>query len=237
MSRRWIVTGGSRGVGLATARLAARHGDRVAVLARKVDAAAIAQELGPNALAIATDVTDPAQVRAAVDRVANAWGGIDVLVNNAGLHRGRRLQRLDVNDWNAVLNTNLSGPMHCIQASLAHMGAGASIVNIGAVVGFRGFPGDSAYGASKAGLSGLTQVLAIELAPKQIRVNLVIPGLVITEMTSQLDEKARDSLVARIPLGRTGTEQEIADVIWWVAGSTYMTGAIIPTDGGLLSAF
>jgi len=237
MSRRWIVTGGSRGVGLATARLAAERGDRVAVLARQVDEAELKRHLGPHALAIAADVTDPAQVHAAMQRVASAWGGIDVLVNNAGIHRGRRLHRLELNDWNAVLNTNLSGPMHCIRASLAHMGAGASIVNIGAVVGFRGFPGDSAYGASKAGLSGLTQVLAVELAAKQIRVNLVIPGMVITEMTSQLDDNALDLLVARIPLGRVGTEQEIADVIWWVAGSTYMTGAIIPTDGGLMSAF
>ena len=236
MSRRWIVTGGSRGVGLATARVAAARGDRVAVLARKIDEAELARELGPDALAITADVTDPAQVRAAVERVASAWGGVDVLVNNAGLHRGRRLHRLDLNDWNAVLNTNLSGPMHCIQASLAHMSEGASIVNIGAVVGFRGFAGDSAYGASKAGLSGLTQVLAVELAARRIRVNLVIPGLVMTEMTSQVDEKAIETLVARIPLGRVGTEQEIADVIWWVAGSTYMTGATIPTDGGMMSA-
>ncbi len=236
MSRRWIVTGGSRGVGLATARVAAAHGDRVAVLARKIDQAELARELGPGALAITADVTDPTQVRAAVDRVASAWGGVDVLVNNAGLHRGRRLHRLDLSDWNAVLNTNLSGPMHCIQASLAHMSEGASIVNIGAVVGFRGFAGDSAYGASKAGLAGLTQVLAVELATRKIRVNLVIPGLVMTEMTSQVDEKAIEHLVARIPLGRVGTEQEIADVIWWVAGSTYMTGAVIPTDGGMMSA-
>ena len=236
MSRRWIVTGGSRGVGLATARVAVARGDRVAVLARKVDEAELARELGPDALAIAADVTDPTQVRAAVERVASAWGGVDVLVNNAGLHRGRQLHRLNLSDWNAVLNTNLSGPMHCIQASLAHMSEGASIVNIGAVVGFRGFAGDSAYGASKAGLSGLTQVLAVELAARRIRVNLVIPGLVMTEMTSQVDEKAIDQLVARIPLGRVGTEQEIADVIWWVAGSTYMTGAIIPTDGGMMSA-
>lgn len=236
MSRRWIVTGGSRGVGLATARVAAARGDRVAVFARKIDEAELARELGPDALAITADVTDPAQVRAAVERVASAWGGVDVLVNNAGLHRGRRLHRLDLNDWNAVLNTNLSGPMYCIQASLAHMSEGASIVNIGAVVGFRGFAGDSAYGASKAGLSGLTQVLAVELAARRIRVNLVIPGLVMTEMTSQVDEKAIETLVARIPLGRVGTEQEIADVIWWVAGSTYMTGATIPTDGGMMSA-
>ncbi len=236
MSRRWIVTGGSRGLGLATARLALERGDRVAVLARRVNAAELQQQLGTRAIAVAADVTDPEQLHTAVQHVVSQWGGIDVLVNNAGLHRGRRLQKMDVKDWNAVLDTNLSGPMHCMQASLPHMSEGASIVNIGAVVGLRGFAGDSAYGASKAGLAGLTQVLAVELAARRIRVNLVVPGLVITEMTSKVDEKAIEQLVARIPLGRVGTEQEIAEVIWWVAGSTYMTGAVIPTDGGLMSA-
>lgn len=236
MSRRWIVTGGSRGVGLATARLAVARGDRVAVLARKLDEQEVQGHLGPGALALAADVTDPTQVRAALEQVVAEWGGVDVLVNNAGLHRGRRLQRLDHADWHAVLDTNLSGPMHCIQAALEHMAAGAAIVNVGAVVGFRGFAGDSAYGASKAGLAGLTRVLAVELAAKGIRVNLVIPGLVMTEMTSQVDERALEQIVARIPLGRVGTEEEIAEVIWWVAGSTYMTGACIPTDGGMMSA-
>lgn len=234
MNRRWIVTGGSRGVGLATARAAALRGDRVAVLARKVDPAAITAALGPQALAVAADVSDPASVAAAVESVAAAWGGVDVLVNNAGLHRGGKVHRLELDDWNAVLATNLSGPLHCIRAVLPHMGEGGSIVNVGAVVGFRGFPGDAPYGASKAGLAGLTQVLAVELAARQVRVNLVVPGLVITEMTAALDEKARERLVARIPLRRTGTEEEIAEVIWWVAGSTYMTGAVIPTDGGML---
>jgi NAD(P)-dependent dehydrogenase (short-subunit alcohol dehydrogenase family) len=116
------------------------------------------------------------------------------------------------------------------------MGEGGSIVNVGAVVGFRGFSGDSAYGSSKAGLAGLTQVLAIELAPRLIRVNLVVPGFVITEMTQQIDERARELLMERIPLRRAGTEDEMAEVIWWVAGSTYMTGSVIPTDGGLMSA-
>jgi NAD(P)-dependent dehydrogenase (short-subunit alcohol dehydrogenase family) len=157
------------------------------------------------------------------------------LINNAGLHRCRKLARLEEKDWNAVIATNLSGPMHCIQTALRLMQDGASVVNVGAVVGFRGFPGDSPYGASKAGLAGLTRVLAVELAPKKIRVNLVIPGLIITEMTSQLDEKAMNKLLERIPLGRVGREEEIADVIWWVAGSTYMTGAVIPTDGGMMA--
>ncbi|MGL6223105.1 MAG: SDR family NAD(P)-dependent oxidoreductase [Steroidobacteraceae bacterium] len=236
MSRRWIVTGGTRGVGLATARMAAANGDRVAVIARSVDRDTLAATLGPASLAIAADVSDPESVTAAVRQVSDAWGGVDVLVNNAGMHRGGKVGRLPLEDWDAVLATNLSGPLHCVRAALPQMSEGGSIVNVGAVVGFRGFSGDSAYGASKAGLAGLTRVLAIELAPRLIRVNLVVPGFVITEMTQQIDERARELLMERIPLRRAGTEDEMAAVIWWVAGSTYMTGSVISTDGGLMGA-
>ena len=228
------MTGGTRGVGLATARKAAASGDRVAVIARSVDCDTLAETLGPASLAIAADVSDPASVTAAVRQVGDAWGGVDVLVNNAGIHRGGRIGRLPLEDWDAVLATNLSGPLHCVRAALPYMSEGGSIVNVGAVVGFRGFSGDSAYGASKAGLAGLTRVLAIELAPRLIRVNLVVPGFVITEMTQQIDDRARELLMERIPLRRAGTEDEMAEVIWWVAGSTYMTGSVIPTDGGLM---
>lgn len=220
---------------MATARVALEHGDRVAVIARSIDEPKLRSLLGSDVLLISADVTQEKSVTAAFAEVADAWGGLDVLVNNAGLHRGGKLHRLASEDWNAVIDTNLTGPMLCTRTAIPLLGSGSAIINVGAVVGLRGFPGDSAYGASKAGLSGLTQVLAVELAPKGIRVNLVIPGLIITEMTSQLDAKALDKLVARIPLGRVGREEEIAEVIRWVAGSTYMTGAIIPTDGGLLA--
>jgi NAD(P)-dependent dehydrogenase (short-subunit alcohol dehydrogenase family) len=222
-------------VGLATARIAAARGDRVAVMARSVDRDRLAATLGPASLAIAADVSDPGSVAAAVEQVGDAWGGVDVLVNNAGLHRGGKVGRLPLDDWDAVLATNLSGPLHCVRAVLPHMGEGGSIVNVGAVVGFRGFSGDSAYGSSKAGLAGLTRVLAIELAPRLIRVNLFIPGFVITEMTQQIDERAREQLLERIPLRRAGTEDEMAEAIWWIAGSTYMTGSVVAADGGLLS--
>jgi NAD(P)-dependent dehydrogenase (short-subunit alcohol dehydrogenase family) len=214
--------------------MAAASGDRVAVIARSVDRDTLAATLGPASLAIAADVSDPESVTAAVRQVGDAWGGVDVLVNNAGIHRGGKIGRLPLEDWDAVLATNLSGPLHCVRAALPHMSEGGSIVNVGAVVGFRGFSGDSAYGSSKAGLAGLTRVLAIELAPRLIRVNLVVPGFVITEMTEQIDERARELLMERIPLRRAGTEDEMAQVIWWVAGSTYMTGSVIPTDGGLM---
>lgn len=237
-----LITGGCAGIGRALAVRFAQAGARLVLL--DLDQAALdslAQHLAEHhnaeVLALRCDIADAAAVRAAVALAVERFGGIDVLVNNAGLHRGGKIERLDLADWDAVIATNLSGPLHCVRACLPHMGNGGSIVNIGAVVGFRGFPGDSPYGASKAGLAGLTQVLAVELAKRQIRVNLVIPGLVVTEMTSGLSERAMQALISKIPLHRVGTDVEVAEVICWVARSTYMTGAVVPTDGGLMCAF
>ena len=232
--RRWVVTGASRGLGLAIARLAASKGDKVALVARGKDIDAQAKTIGENAIGLVADVTDPASVTRACAEVAERWGGIDVLVNNAGLHRGGLIGALAQDDWQAVLDTNLSGPLNFVRAALPYLGEGGSVVNIGAIVGLRGFSGDAAYGASKAGLAGLTQVLAVELARRGIRVNLVIPGMTSTEMTAGISARAKAKLVAAIPLGREGTAEELADVVWWVAGSPYMTGSIISNDGGLL---
>ena len=232
--RTWVVTGASRGLGLAVARLAAAKGDKVALIARGADITAQAKAIGENAIGVVADVTDPSSVERACAQIVERWGGIDVLINNAGLHRGGLLGSLAQGDWQAVLDTNLSGPLNFVRAALPHMGEGGSIVNIGAVVGLRGFAGDAAYGASKAGLAGLTQVLAVELARNGIRVNYVIPGLTSTEMTAGISARAKAKLVASIPLGREGTAEELADVVWWVAGSPYMTGSIISNDGGLL---
>jgi 3-oxoacyl-[acyl-carrier protein] reductase len=234
--RRWIVTGASRGIGAAIAARALSGGGRVALLARSSAVLDAAGEAGPGALGVRADVTDPESVAQAVERVVSAWGGVDVLVNNAGVHRGGKVDRLNPQDWGEVLTTNLTAPLTMTQAVLPHMEAGSSIVNIGAVVGFRGFPGDAPYGAAKAGLAGLTRVLAIELAGRGIRVNLVVPGFVETEMTSGLSERARQLVIDRIPLGRTGTADEIAAVVVWVAESPYMTGSVVATDGGLLAA-
>lgn len=232
--RRWVVTGASRGLGLAIARLAASKGDKVALVARGKDIDTRAKTIGENATGIVADVTDPVSVTRACAEVAERWGGIDVLVNNAGLHRGGLIGALSRDDWQAVLDTNLSGPLNFVRAALPYLGEGGSVVNIGAIVGLRGFSGDAAYGASKAGLAGLTQVLAVELARRGIRVNLVIPGMTSTEMTAGISARAKAKLVAAIPLGREGTAEELADVVWWVAGSPYMTGSIISNDGGLL---
>jgi 3-oxoacyl-[acyl-carrier protein] reductase len=165
------------------------------------------------------------------------FGRVEVLVNNAGVHRGGKIHRLTDEAWQEVLQVNLTGAMNMTRAAVPHMGEGCAVVNVGAVVGFRGFPGDSAYASSKAGLSGLTQALAIELAPKAITANLVIPGLVLTEMTSELSEAALDKMTQQIPLRRFAEDREVAEVVCWVAQSRYMTGAVVPVDGGLLSSF
>lgn len=236
--RRWVITGASRGLGRAIATRAASQGDRVCLVARGAEIEAVAAEIGletgSDTMGFAADVTRAEDFVRIAAAVQDRWGGIDVLVNNAGLHRGGRVDSLAEADWDASLATNLSGPLKAIRAVLPHMGEGGSIVNIGAVVGFRGFPGDSCYGASKAGLAGLTQVLAAELARRQVRVNLVVPGFVMTEMTASVSERAREGIIAKIPLRRMGTAEEIADVCWWVSGSSYMTGSVIFTDGGLM---
>ncbi|KHK88540.1 SDR family NAD(P)-dependent oxidoreductase [Novosphingobium malaysiense] len=232
--RRWVVTGASRGIGLAIARRALAAGDRVCLIARSDGIEDTAAGFGANAIGLAADITNAERIRQCCEAVAETWGGIDVLINSAGLHRGGKVGALAQDDWDASIATNLSGPLNTVRAALPHMHDGGAIVNVGAVVGFRGFPGDSAYGASKAGLAGLTNVLAAELARKQIRVNMVVPGFVMTDMTSGVSKKARDAIVAGIPLGRMGEAEEIAEVCYWVAGSTYMTGSTVFTDGGLM---
>ena len=233
----WLVTGASRGIGLAVAERALAAGDRVAILARGPEITDIASRLGESCMGCRADITRRDQIDEAVSRILSQWGRIDVVINNAGAHRGGKLGRLSQEDWQTVIDTNLTGALNVITATSAALKESGAIVNIGAVVGFRGFPGDAAYAASKAGIAGLTRALAIELAPRGISVNLVIPGLVLTEMTEGLSEKALESMRQKIPLGRFGEPDEIAEVVEWTARARYMTGAFVPADGGLMSSF
>jgi 3-oxoacyl-[acyl-carrier protein] reductase len=234
VSRAWLVTGASRGIGAAIARRAAGAGDRVALVARGEAVEALAAELGAHA--IRADLTVDGAAAAVVEEAAAALGGLDVVVNNAAVHRGGRLERLTDEDFDAVLDADLRAPFRICRAAAPYLPQGGAIINIGAVVGLRGFPGDSPYGAAKAGLAGLTKVLAVELARQRVTVNMVIPGFTLTEMTGALDQRARERIVERIPLGRTAEPEEIADAVFFVASASYMTGAIVPVDGGLLAA-
>ncbi|MEO1080673.1 MAG: SDR family oxidoreductase [Pseudomonadota bacterium] len=233
----WVVTGASRGIGAAIARRAASEGHNVALLARGETVETVAAELGAHALGIRCDVADQNSIDAAFVQVLERFGAVNVLVNNAGLHRGGKLKRLALDDWQAVLDVNLTGALAVAKAAAPHFSDGDSLINIGAVVGFRGFPGDVAYASSKAGMAGMTRALAIEWAPKGITANLVIPGLVLTEMTQGLSDTALESMRKQIPMGRFAEPSEIADVVYWVSRSRYMTGAVVPVEGGLLSSF
>ena len=233
----WVVTGASRGIGAAIARVAVDAGHRVALIARGDGVLTAAEGLGDAAKGFQCNVADPESVTASIETIKHHFGHIDTLVNNAGVHRGGKVHRLTDEAWHEVLQVNLTGAMNMTRAALPHMAEGSAVVNVGAVVGFRGFPGDAAYASSKAGLSGLTKALAIELAPKAITANLVIPGLVITEMTSELSDVALEKMTQQIPLRRFAQDEEIAEVVYWVAQSRYMTGACVPVDGGLLSSF
>lgn len=233
--RTWIITGGSRGIGRAVVENVTARGDQVVSLARGVSSTPFTHP--KQVLEIKTDVTDGDSVDRAIRTVTEEFGSAHALVNVAGVHRGGRITDLSREDWDLVLRTNLTGSFETCRATVPILEPGSSIVNVGAVVGFRGFPGDVAYGSAKAGLSGLTQVLAAELAPKSIRVNLVIPGFVDTDMTSGLSDRARERVIAAIPAGRIGEAHEIAQVVVDVSNATYMYGATVPVDGGLLNSF
>jgi 3-oxoacyl-[acyl-carrier protein] reductase len=239
VARRWLITGASRGIGAAIARMAAARGDSMLLVARSDGIERVAAELsagGADAHAVRLDLTAPDAGAAAVTAAVDRLGGLDVLVNNAAIHRGGRIEKLAEGDFEAVVEANLIGPYRLCRAAVGVMEDGSAIVNIGAVVGLRGFPGDAPYGSSKAGLAGLTLVLAVELARRSITVNLVVPGFTETEMTGALDDRARDRILSRIPLRRPAEASDIADVVGWVSASPYMTGAIVPVDGGLSAA-
>ncbi|MEW6475452.1 MAG: 3-oxoacyl-ACP reductase FabG [Actinomycetota bacterium] len=239
-----LVTGASKGIGARIAVALAREGYRLAVGYRS-DAVGAGQTAGDilaaggEAIPVQIDVSRHDAVERAFGEVEDRWGPVGVLVNNAGQHRGARLHKLSLDDWEAVLDTNLTGAMHTARRAIGGMLARqfGRIVNIGSVVSLTGFPGDAAYGASKAGLVGLTTSLAVELGPAGITVNLVLPGYVDTDMTRQVDSKAIAGIVDRIPLRRPASSDEIAAAVsFLVTAGTYVNGAVLAVDGGLLAS-
>jgi 3-oxoacyl-[acyl-carrier protein] reductase len=233
-----LVTGSSRGIGRAIAEVFAREGAKVAVTGRTLDAAEkVAGEIGGETVGLALEVSDPASVAAAVKAVGERWGGIDVLVNNAGITRDNLVMRMKLEEWQAVLDANLTGAFLCAKECLRPMmkARRGAIVNISSVVGGMGNPGQANYCAAKAGLEGLTRTLAREYANRNIRVNAVAPGFIATDMTDALGAKAREALEGQIPLARLGTPRDVAEVVAFLASdrASYITGHVVQVNGGM----
>ncbi|HYW12219.1 MAG TPA: 3-oxoacyl-ACP reductase FabG [Longimicrobium sp.] len=235
-----LVTGGSRGIGLAIARELASAGARVAVVARDgARAEAAAAELpGDGHRGYACDVASSEACSALVKQVEAELGGLDVLVNNAGVTRDNVLMRIKDEDWDAVLDTNLRGAFNLMRAASRGMMKKRSgrIINISSVVGITGNAGQANYAASKAGLIGMTKSVAKELAGRGVLVNAVAPGYIETDMTAELPEAARTALMNGIALGRLGTPEDIAPTVRFLAGpgASYITGQVLVVDGGMV---
>lgn len=233
-----LVTGSTRGIGLAIARALHGAGASVAVHGRDLARAqAVAGELGERATAVAADVTTPDQVAAAWALAEAALGPITVLVNNAGLTRDNLLIRLGEDDWDAVLDANLKGAFLTMRLAAKGMmkRKGGRIINISSVVGLIGNKGQANYAASKAGLIGLTKAVAKEYASRNILVNCIAPGYIETDMTGALPPEASAALLSAIPLGRWGQPEEIAGAVLFLASdlARYITGQVLVVDGGM----
>ncbi len=236
-----LITGASRGIGRAIALDLAAHGAHIVVnYVSRADAAETAcdaiRAMGREALALQADVAMAGDVERMVSAALDRFGQLDVLVNNATRHRGRLVHRLPEHDWDAVIDSCLKGAYHCCQQVVPHMTERRSgrIINISSAVGMIGWPGDTAYGAAKAGLIGFTRSLAKEVAPYGITANAVVPGYVRTDMTAALTPKNIEHMLSLIPLGRAGEPQDVAEIVTFLAASAaYVTGAAYLVDGGM----
>ncbi len=238
-----VVTGGSRGIGRAIALRLATQGADVCISYKGNVAAAEAtvseiEALGRTGCAAQADSADPGSAKLLMDAAIEKLGKIDILVNNAGITRDDLIMRMKPEDWNDVIDTNLSGTFWAIKAATRPMMKARSgrIVNITSVSGQAGQMGQANYSSAKAGLIGLTKATARELASRGITCNAVAPGFVLTELTQDLDPKLLEAIKAQTPLGRFATPEEIADAVAFLASdeAAYITGQVLAVDGGLV---
>ncbi|HJE83806.1 3-oxoacyl-[acyl-carrier-protein] reductase [Megasphaera stantonii] len=238
-----VVTGGSRGIGRAIAVALAAEGAKVAVIYAGNAAAAeetlsLIKEQGGEAVAMQCDVADDAAVSDMINAVKEQFGSVDILVNNAGITRDGLLMRMKEGDWQAVLDTNLTGVFHCTKAvtKLMMKQRSGAIINITSVVGQTGNAGQANYAAAKAGMIGFTKSVAKELASRGIRVNAVAPGCIDTDMTAVLSDAVKEDMLKSIPLGRVAQPEEVAKAVVFLASdnASYITGQVLNVDGGMV---
>ena len=237
-----LVTGASQGIGRACAIELARAGAKVALCARKVERLQeVAKEIAANggeSEAIKMDVANEEEIKEGVKAAMGRFGKVDILVNNAGITRDQLVMRMKRSDWDDVINTNLTGPFLLIQAVIASMlkQRWGRIINITSIFGQIGQAGQANYASSKAGLIGLTMAVAREVASRNITVNAVAPGWIETAMTSVLSDELKETMRKSVPLGRTGTDLDVAQAVKFLASEEagYITGEVLKVNGGIL---
>jgi len=236
-----IITGSSQGLGACTAALLAQAGASVVInyfndpqgvnLQR---AKATADSIGQQALMIDADVRDPAAVAELFSRTFDHFGRVDIVINNAGILRDRSIKKMTTTEWKDVIDTNLTGAFNVCKSAAEKISDGGRIVNVSSIAAFHGFFGQCNYAAAKGGIASLTKVLCRELAKRNITVNAVAPGVVLTEMGKAIPEAVRQEMLKSIPLGRFGEPEEIASVILFLCSdlAAYVTGQTIHVSGG-----
>ncbi len=238
-----IVTGGSRGIGRAIAVCLAAEGANVAVIYAGNTTAAeetlqAITDKGGNAISIQCDVANEDAVTAMVKQVKEQFGSVDILVNNAGITRDGLLMRMKTADWQAVLDTNLTGTFFCTKAVTKFMmkQRSGAIVNLTSVVGLTGNAGQANYAAAKSGIIGFTKSVAKELASRGIRANAVAPGCIDTDMTAVLSDAVKEEMLKTIPLGRVAQPEEVAKAVLFLVSdcASYITGQVLNVDGGMV---
>ena len=238
-----LITGGNAGIGKAIAKKFMEYGAELAIFGRNLErgesvAAEIAAEYGKKANFYQVDVGKTEDVKLAVNQVLEDFSGVDILVNNAGITRDKLMLKMKEADWDDVMNTNLKSAYNTCQALTRHLmkKRKGKIINISSVVGLTGNEGQVNYSASKAGMLGLTKSLAKELAARNICVNCIAPGYIHTEMTDELSAQQKDAILAKVPLKRLGSPDDIAHTALFLASplADFLTGQVIAVDGGMV---